>query len=95
MIVQHDGDDAGPSRAGAGPSMPIVLDDTVVLSDTAQSDVEVSDDEYQDAPEPMEEEDFFLTQTNVVSRSGIQPLLPDDFADEALAGIEEVQDVKV
>jgi len=88
LVRKHDGDDAGPSRAGAGPSMPIVLDDTVVLSDTAQSDVEVSDDEYQDAPEPMEDDDFFLTQTDVVSRSGIQPLLPDDFGDEALAGIK-------
>jgi len=88
LVRKHDGDDAGPSRAGAGPSMPIVLDDTVVLSDTAQSDVEVSDDDYQDAPEPMEDDDFFLSQTDSVSRSGIQPLLPDDFGDEALAGIK-------
>ena len=66
--------------------MPIVLDDTVVLSDTPQSDVEVSDDEYQDAPEPMEDDDFFLSQAEVATRSGIQPLLPDDFGDEALAG---------
>merc|ERR550519_469966 len=88
LVRKHDGDDAGPSRAGAGPSMPIVLDDTVVLSDTAQSDVEVSDDEYQDAPEPMEDDDFFLSQAEVATRSGIQPLLPDDFGDEALAGIK-------
>ena len=67
--------------------MPIVLDDTVVLSDTNHSDVEVSDDEYQDAPEPMEDDDFFLSQNDVTSRSGIQPLLPDDFGDEALAGL--------
>ena len=64
--------------------MPIVLHDTVVLSDTAQSDVEVSDDEYQDAPEPMEDDDFFLSQTDVASRSGIQLLLPDDFGDQCL-----------
>lgn len=89
LVRKHDDEPgAGPSRSGAGPSMPIVLDDTVVLSDTAQSDVEVSDDEYQDAPEPMEDDDFFLTQENVASRSGIQPLLPDDFGDEALAGIK-------
>ena len=74
--------------------MPIVLDDTVVLSDTAQSDVEVSDDDYQDAPEPMEDDDFFLTQSDTVSRSGIQPLLPDDFGDEALAGVKTTQHVK-
>ena len=67
--------------------MPIVLDDSVVLSDTNHSDVEVSDDEYQDAPEPMEDDDFFLSQNDVTSRSGIQPLLPDDFGDEALAGL--------
>jgi len=88
LVRKHDGEEPGPSRSGAGPSMPIVLDDTVVLSDTAQSDVEVSDDEYQDAPEPMEDDDFFLTQSDVASRSGIQPLLPDDFGDEALAGIK-------
>jgi len=88
LVRKHDGEEAGPSRAGAGPSMPIVLDDTVVLSDTAQSDVEVSDDDYQDAPEPMEDDDFFLSQADPVSRSGIQPLLPDDFGDEALAGIK-------
>ena len=70
--------------------MPIVLHDTLVLSDTAQSDVEVSDDEYQDAPEPMEDDDFFLSQTDVASRSGIQLLLPDDFGDEALAGMKMV-----
>jgi len=88
LVRKHDSEDAGPSRAGAGPSMPIVLDDTVVLSDTNQSDVEVSDDEYQDAPEPMEDDDFFLSQSDVAIRSGIQPLLPDDFGDEALAGIK-------
>merc|ERR1740128_744282 len=88
LVRKHDSEDAGPSRAGAGPSMPIVLDDTVVLSDTNQSDVEVSDDEYQDAPEPMEDDDFFLSQSEVAIRSGIQPLLPDDFGDEALAGIK-------
>jgi len=37
----------------------------------------------------MEEDDFFLTQSdNATSRSGVQPLLPDDFGDEALAGIK-------
>merc|ERR1719283_138507 len=33
----------------------------------------------------MEDDDFLLAQP---SRSGIQPLLPDDFGDEALAGIK-------
>lgn len=85
-VTMNDADDQ--AQSGAGPSMPIVLDDTVVLSDTNHSDVEVSDDEYQDAPEPMEDDDFFLSQNDVTSRSGIQPLLPDDFGDEALAGIK-------
>ena len=72
---------------GPGPSMP-VLDDTIMLDDTAQEeDVDVTDDEYQDAAEPMEDEDFF-SQSEVVSRSGIHPLLPDDFGDEALGGIK-------
>jgi len=72
---------------GPGPSMP-VLDDTVVLDDTAaEEDVDVTDDEYQDAAEPMEDDDFF-SQSDVVGRSGINPLLPDDFGDEALAGIK-------
>jgi hypothetical protein len=47
-------------------------------------------DENQDAPEPMENDDFFLSQTDVASRSGIQLLLPDDFGDEALAGMKMV-----
>ena len=64
-----------------------VLDDTVILDDTVNSDGEGSEDEYQDAPEPMEDEDLF-SQTDIVTRAGITPLLPDDFGDEALAGIK-------
>jgi len=83
-VIKHDAE-AGSSR-GAGPSMP-VLDDTVILDDTVNSDGEGSEDEYQDAPEPMEDEDLF-SQTDIVTRAGITPLLPDDFGDEALAGIK-------
>jgi len=35
----------------------------------------------------MDDDDFFA-QSDIISRSGIQPLLPDDFGDEALAGIK-------
>lgn len=73
QIVRHD------AAAGSSSSRPILVDDT------ENSDVEISDDEYQDAPEPMDDDDFLLAQP---SRSGIQPLLPDDFGDEALAGIK-------
>jgi len=53
------------------------------------SDVEISDDEeYADAPEVMEEDDYFMSHMGESSRSGIQPLLPDDFGDEALAGLK-------
>jgi len=72
QVVRHD----GPSGSSQRP---------IVLDDTANSDVEISDDDYQDAPEPMDDDDFLLAQP---SRSGIQPLLPDDFGDEALAGIK-------
>merc|ERR1719150_1265492 len=72
QVVRHD-------RPSGSSQRPIVLDDT------ANSDVEISDDDYQDAPEPMDDDDFLLAQP---SRSGIQPLLPDDFGDEALAGIK-------
>ena len=71
-MVRHD----GPSGSSQRP---------IVLDDTANSDVEISDDDYQDAAEPMDDDDFLLSQP---SRSGIQPLLPDDFGDEALAGIK-------
>jgi len=59
-------------------NMPIIVDDD-------EDVLEVSDDEYQDAPEHMDDEDIFVSQP---SRSGIQPLLPDDFGDDALAGIK-------
>lgn len=72
QVVRHD----GPSGSSQRP---------IVLDDTANSDVEISDDDYQDAPEPMDDDDFLLAQP---SRSGIQPLLPDDFGDEALGGIK-------
>jgi len=58
-------------------NMPIVVDDDI------ESDAE-EDDDYQDAPDHMDDDDIF-TQP---SRSGIEPLLPDDFGDEALAGIK-------
>lgn len=73
--VKHD----TPPQAGSSSSMPIVVDDS------QQDEVELSDDDYHEAPEPMEDDEFFLAQP---SRSGIQPLLPDDFGDEALAGIK-------
>merc|ERR1719458_1818262 len=69
--------------------MPI-LDDTITVDDSMENedaDVDITDDEYHDAAEPMEDDDFF-SQSDIVSRSGIQPLLPDDFGDEALAGIK-------
>jgi len=62
-------------------SMP-VLD-----AEERDMDVEISDDEYADAPEVMED-DYFMSQIGESSRSGIQPLLPDDFGDEALAGLK-------
>jgi len=67
----------------AGNSMPVIE-----TADRGSSDVDISDDdEYADAPEVMEDDDYFLSQGEP-SRSGIQPLLPDDFGDEALAGIK-------
>jgi len=71
QVVRHDG--AGSSQR------PIVLDDT------AASDLELSDDEYQDAPEPMDDDDFLMAQP---ARTGIQPLLPDGIGDDAMAGIQ-------
>jgi len=84
MVRKHDKKSATASNDGASgsgsSSMPILVDDS------KNSDVEeLSDDDYQDAHEPMEEEDFFMAQP---VRSGIQPLLPDDFGDEDLAGIK-------
>ena len=56
--------------------MPI-LDDTITVDDSNDNDdVDVTDDEYHDAAEPMDDDDFF-SQSDIVSRSGIQPLLPD------------------
>jgi len=66
-----------------GPSMPVLE-----AADQQIVEVDISDDdEFQDAADHMEEdEDMFSVQST--SRSGIQPLLPDDFGDEALAGIK-------
>ena len=76
-VRRHDGE--------AGPSMP-VLDGTINLDDTAaEEDIDVTDDEFQDAAEPMD--DDFFSQSEIAIRSGINPLLPDDFGDEALGGI--------
>jgi len=63
------------------PGMPILVRDEEEDEDV----IDVSEDEYQDAPEHMDDEDIFVPQS---SRSGIQPLLPDDFGDESLAGIK-------
>merc|ERR1719369_688929 len=68
------------SIQSAGNSMPVI--ETLDRS----SDVDLSDDEYADAPEVMED-DYFMPHSDA-GRSGIQPLLPDDFGDEALAGIK-------
>jgi len=83
-VRRHDRQNSGE----AGPSsMPVLTNDTITLDDTNQDeDVEITDDEYHDA-EPMDDDDFFA-QSETVVRSGIQPLLPDDFGDEALAGIK-------
>merc|ERR1719474_2026519 len=83
-VRRHDRQNSG----GAGPSsMPVLTNDTITLDDTNQDeDVDITDDEYHDA-EPMDDDDFFA-QSETVVRSGIQPLLPDDFGDEALAGIK-------
>ena len=86
---QEEDSEAGPSNSNS-ISMRPVLDDTITLDDTnndQEVEVDVSDDEYQDAAEPMDDDDFFA-QSDIISRSGIQPLLPDDFGDEALAGIK-------
>ena len=54
----------------AGPSMP--LDDMINVDDSINNnDVDVTDDEYHDAAEPMEEDDFF-SQSDIVSRYTIQ-----------------------
>ena len=53
----------------AGPSMPI-LDDTITVDDSMENedaDVDITDDEYHDAAEPMEDDDFF-SQSDIVSR---------------------------
>ena len=84
---------AGPSSAA--PSMPVLdtTNDTIVLDDSNQDTAEEAEvegeeeDEYHDAAEPMDDDDFFA-QHDIATRSGIQPLLPDDFGDEALAGIK-------
>ena len=75
-VRKHDA--AGPSN-----NMPIVVD---VDDSNNDEEVDITDDEYHDA-EPMDDDDFFA-QSDIVSRSGITPLLPDDFGDEALAGIK-------
>ena len=49
--------------------MPI-LDDTVTVDDSMENedaDVDITDDEYHDAAEPMEDDDFF-SQSDIVSR---------------------------
>ena len=75
--------------------MPVLdtTNDTIVLDDSNQDTAEEAEvegeeeDEYHDAAEPMDDDDFFA-QHDIATRSGIQPLLPDDFGDEALAGIK-------
>ena len=47
--------------------MPI-LDDTITVDDSNDNeDVDVTDDEYHDAAEPMDDDDFF-SQSDIVSR---------------------------
>ena len=48
--------------------MPI-LDDTITVDDSIgdNEDVDVTDDEYHDAAEPMDDDDFF-SQSDIVSR---------------------------
>ena len=68
--------------------MPVIVDDTITVDDSnVDEDVDITDDEFHDAAEPMDDDDFFA-QHDIATRSGIQPLLPDDFGDEALAGIK-------
>ena len=101
LVRKHD---RGGSQEEAGPSnsssMPIVIDDSITVDDDNNDD---TDDEYHDTAEAMDDDDFFA-QSDIVSRSGnelindvihcisiitgITPLLPDDFGDEALAGIK-------
>ena len=48
------------------------LDDMINVDDSINNnDVDVTDDEYHDAAEPMEEDDFF-SQSDIVSRYTIQ-----------------------
>ena len=47
------------------------LDDMITVDDSIDDDVDVTDDEYHDAAEPMEEDDFF-SQSDIVSRYTIQ-----------------------
>ena len=47
--------------------MPI-LNDTITVDDSNDNDdVDVTDDEYHDAAEPMDDDDFF-SQSDIVSR---------------------------
>merc|ERR1719412_1568865 len=69
--------------------MPVLdtTNDTIVLDDSNQDTAEEAEvegeeeDEYHDAAEPMDDDDFFA-QHDIATRSGIQPLLPDDFGEE-------------
>jgi hypothetical protein len=65
------------------PDMPIVIDE--------ESEAEISDNEFNaHEPETMEDDDMFNggNQSPRSGMRGIQPLLPDHFGDEALAGIK-------
>jgi len=71
------------SQNAPDPNMPIVIDE--------DSEAEISDVEFNSHdPETMDDDDIFNggTQSPRSGMRGIQPLLPDDFGDEALAGIK-------
>ena len=71
-------------RDEPAPSVPVLLDDSIKADDSIEDE-----DEDVDYDESMEYDDF-LSQSLTVSpsRFRLQPLLPDNFGDETLAGIK-------
>ena len=48
--------------------MPVIVDDTITVDDSnVDEDVDITDDEFHDAAEPMDDDDFF-SQSDIASR---------------------------
>ena len=49
--------------------MPVIVDDTINVDDSnVDEDVDITDDEFHDAAEPMDDDDFFFSQSDIASR---------------------------